>query len=321
MKTATKVWLIVAASLVLLGVLIFAVTMTILNWDFWKLGTVKNQTNTHDIKEGFRDISIRTNTADIAFLPSSDGKAKVVCYEAERMRHTVTVTDGTLTVELVDTRNWYDHIGIFSGDHSMVTVYLPSGQYGTLTVDEDTGDIGIPKDFTFETVTLSLHTGDVTCEASVSGAVKIGTTTGDIRLTDITANSLDLSTTTGDIAVSSVTCTDDASVTVSTGDAKLTDLSCKSFRSTGSTGELFLTNVIAAERISVERSTGDVSFDGCDANELSVTTDTGDVTGSLLSEKIFFATTDTGKTDVPQTLNGGKCEITTDTGDIRITLR
>ena len=50
-------------------------------------------------------------------------------------------------------------------------------------------------------------------------------------------------------------------------------------------------------------------------------TDTGDVKGSLLSEKIFIPTTDTGDVDVPKTVTGGRCEITTDTGDIKITVK
>ena len=47
---------------------------------------------------------------------------------------------------------------------------------------------------------------------------------------------------------------------------------------------------------------------------------TGDVTGSLCSEKVFIARSDTGHISVPETVNGGKCSITTDTGDIIITL-
>ena len=49
-----------------------------------------------------------------------------------------------------------------------------------------------------------------------------------------------------------------------------------------------------------------------------VETDTGDVTGSLLSDKVFITKSDTGSIDVPKTVTGGKCEITTDTGDIKI---
>lgn len=40
--------------------------------------------------------------------------------------------------------------------------------------------------------------------------------------------------------------------------------------------------------------------------------------GSLLSDKVFLMQTDTGEVDVPKTVTGGKCEIITDTGDIRI---
>ena len=53
---------------------------------------------------------------------------------------------------------------------------------------------------------------------------------------------------------------------------------------------------------------------------LGVSTDTGDVTGSLLSAKVFVVTTDTGTVQVPKSTAGGRCEISTDTGDIRITV-
>jgi hypothetical protein len=42
------------------------------------------------------------------------------------------------------------------------------------------------------------------------------------------------------------------------------------------------------------------------------------VKGSLLTDKIFVTQSDTGKVDVPETVSGGKCKVTTDTGDIRI---
>ncbi len=56
------------------------------------------------------------------------------------------------------------------------------------------------------------------------------------------------------------------------------------------------------------------------AGEIFVETDTGDVTGSLLTDKVFITQTDTGSIDVSKIADGGKCEISTDTGDIRITM-
>ena len=70
----------------------------------------------------------------------------------------------------------------------------------------------------------------------------------------------------------------------------------------------------------IKRSTGKVEFNQCDADTIYVKTNTGSVTGSLLSEKVFITDTDTGKVDVPKTITGGRCEITTDTGNIIISV-
>ena len=81
-----------------------------------------------------------------------------------------------------------------------------------------------------------------------------------------------------------------------------------------------LKNVIANEKFDIERSTGDVKLELCDAAEILIRTDTGSVTGSLMSDKVFIVSADTGRVNVPKTTSGGVCQITTDTGDIRITI-
>jgi hypothetical protein len=49
------------------------------------------------------------------------------------------------------------------------------------------------------------------------------------------------------------------------------------------------------EKLSLTRSTGSVRLDGCDASEIFIKTNTGSVTGTLLSEKTFFAKSDTAR--------------------------
>ena len=78
MKTRTKVWLIIAASLVLTGCILFAGVMTALKWDFMELATVKYETNIYEISEAFDGISMNTDTADIIFALSDDGKCNAV---------------------------------------------------------------------------------------------------------------------------------------------------------------------------------------------------------------------------------------------------
>ena len=63
-----------------------------------------------------------------------------------------------------------------------------------------------------------------------------------------------------------------------------------------------------------------MEFNHCDAETIYVNTDMGSVTGTLLTDKVFIIETDTGSVDVPKSITGGRCEITTDTGNIRITI-
>ena len=179
----------------------------------------------------------------------------------------------------------------------------------------------IPKDFKFESIDISENTGNVTSYASALKTVKIKTTTGSIRVENISVGALDLAVSTGKIVVSDATVEGDVKIKVSTGKTQMTDIKCKNLVSDGNTGEISLKSVIATEGFSIERSTGDVRFDGCDAAEISVKTNTGDVKGSLLTDKIFIVETNTGSVDVPRTVSGGKCEITTSTGDIGISIK
>jgi len=323
MRTRTKVWLIIAASLVLIGCILFAGVMTTLQWDFMELATVKYETNTYEISEAFDGISMNTDTADIAFMFSDDGNCRVECHEEENAKHSVTAEDGTLTVELIDERSVYDFIGYIGLNFGSpkITVYLPKSEYTNLLINGDTSDIEIPNDFTFKDVDISLSTGDIDFCASASEKIKIKTSTGDICAENISVGSLDLTVSTGKVTVSDVNCEGNITVGVSTGKTYLTDIVCKSVMSSGNTGDIYLNNVIATETFSIERSTGDVRFDGSDATEIYVKTDTGDVTGSLLTDKVFITQTDTGDVDVPKTTTGGRCEISTDTGNIKITVK
>lgn len=278
MSKETKKWLIIAGSLVILGLIMFAVVMTILKWDFTKLSTMKIETNTYQVTELFSNMSIKTDTADIGFAVSDDGKCKVVCNEMEKVKHSVSIQNGTLSIKAVDERNWFDYIRI-NFSKTQITVYLPQNEYESLS---------------------------------------ISSSTGNIRIENISAGALDLSASTGRITVSDVKCDGDIKINVTTGQTNLTNVNCKNVISSGSTGSMVLKNVIATEDYSIERTTGNVKFDSCDAREISIRTSTGNISGTLLSEKLFIAETSTGNVDVPKTTTGGKCELKTSTGNIKV---
>lgn len=160
-----------------------------------------------------------------------------------------------------------------------IIVYLPSEAYDSLIVESSTGNIEL-SNFEFQTISLSVSTGD--------------------------------------IEINSIRCAKDLRIDVSTGKVDLTDIYCWNLTTEGDTGRIQMRNVFADEAITVRRSTGDVRFDTCDAANFYVETDTGAVEGTLCSKKNFIVKTDTGKIDVPESTLGGICEITTDTGDIKI---
>ncbi len=316
MAKKTKLWLITALSLLLIGSILICGVMVSLGWDFAKLSTDRFETNRHQFSTLYKNIVIVTDTADVVFVPAEDGKITVECYEEADARHLVTADGETLTVQLADRREWYQHIGIHFGTPK-ITISLPRAVYGNLTVDTDTGDVTIPDCFRFYNVDITGFTGDATVLSSAGGDMNITLSTGDVYLKNLQAGNLFLTTSTGDIELQSVTSGDILQVAVTTGDTELESVRCKRFVSTGDTGDLSMEGVIAEETISIVRTTGDVELEACDAPALTVETDTGDVTGSLLSPKHFTTETATGDVRVPQNADmGGTCRVTTSTGDI-----
>ena len=241
----------------------------------------------------------------------------MICTEQENAKHSVSVKDGILQIEIVDQRKWYERIGINFGTAKII-VYIPQDQYETLTIKGSTGKVNIPEGYGFTMLDIHQSTGDVTCQASVAETLKIKTSTGSIHVENVHTGRLELSVTTGNIITTNVSCSGDMQVSVSTGKTSLTNVTCKNLTTNGNTGDIVLKNVVAEEKLTIKRSTGYVKFEGCDAAAIQVQTDTGDVTGTLLSEMVFLCETDTGRVDVPKTTVGGLCEITTDTGDIRL---
>ena len=318
MKRSAKIWLITAAALVTGGAIVFVGAMAFSNWDIGGLWTSRFVTETYEAKGAFDSVHIEADTDDIVFRPSDSGKCEVVCYEHEKIRHSVAVTDKTLEIKSTDTRPWYERIGLFSLNTPKITVLLPEKTYSSLTISSPTGDVEIPSGFTFGSIDITGATGSVECAASSEGLTKINMSTGDIRITGVSAGEMELSVSTGEITLESVECRGDITAGVSTGKLYVNDARCRNFSSEGSTGGAELKNVAASQAMTLRRSTGDVELNACDAGGLSLKTTTGDVTGTLLSEKVFITDTSTGDVSVPKTASGGKCEISTTTGDIRI---
>ena len=294
-KTALIVAAVLLAAGLALGFAAFASAGFNLTWFKGEPAEVKN----YPVEEAFDRIEIDEDTSDIRFARSDDGKARVECRETKKSVHIVTAENGVLKIQRQKITGWKNLI-TFSSEKTVVTVYLPETAYESLAIDTHTGDTDIPEWLRFGSVSIRTSTGDVRSRASVSGEISIESDTGDIFLDDLSADAIGCRVSTADVWMQNIACAGDV----------------KNFTSEGSTGDLSLENVRIDGAISIDRSTGDVTFNGSDAAEIMVKTSTGDVTGTLLSEKVFKTESSTGDVRVPFCTSGGKCEITTSTGDI-----
>ena len=299
MKKGAIVWLIIGISLILTGCLIFGGAMSKIKWNFLDLSTNKFETKEYIISEKYSNITIFSGVADIVLEPTTETETKVICYQQTNLTYTVIVKDNTLLIESVDTRKWFDYIG-FNFKQPKITVCIPQGQYDSLVVNGDTGYVNIPSEYEFNNIEITQSTGKITNHASAKNDIVLTTNTGGITVGNVSAQSI--------------------SVTVSTGKVNLRDVNCATLISKGDTGDVTLKNTEATE-MNITRSTGDVNLENCDAENIFIQTDTGDIIGTLKSEKVFVTESNTGKIDVPNSLNGGTCELKTSRGDIKIRVK
>ena len=322
MRKGTIILLIIAAALTLIGGAIFTVGFAAGANEGESFVDAKYQNKTYGSDDEIKAIDVKSSVAYIKLLPYDKEGYLVKCFEEKNAYHSVSVKDGVLSIELQETRAWYDFISFFSKP-THVTVYIPAGNYDSLTISSDTGEVYVQSYFTFNKADVSCSTGDVGFLASTENALSIKTSTGNVSLGNgsdqFTHGNVSLTTSTGNVTAKKLSLKD-FTISVTTGKTNISDVTCDSLRSTGNTGNISMSNLLVKGTLSVNRSTGDVTFDKCDAAELYITTDTGDVRGSLLSPKIFLYDTDTGDVSLPGTTTGGKCKITTDTGDISFSI-
>ena len=359
MNKSICIWFTIGGILILLGAVLFCLTACSAGFNFGNIFGSATEEITLVFTDDFEGLSIDTTTADLDFCLTDDGSCKVVATDEKGINYSANVEDGVLKISAKNDRKWYEKI-FNIGFISSLTVYLPEAEYESLVINELTGNINVPAYLRFGSADIKLSTGklnyyaetlgsisvvgstgDVSIECRCTGAVDVNistgnlllngiesaadinveVSTGDVKIVNSVCNSLNIYGTTADFEVQSVTVAENVSMKNSTGKTSLTNFTCNNLTSEANTGDLSMTDVIARGSLTIERSTGDVRFDSCDAKDIYVTTDTGSVKGTLLTEKLFAPRSNTGKIETPKPSGTGACDITTDTGNIIISIK
>lgn len=337
MKKSTVI-IIVAVCLVVAGIASVCAGLVMADFSWGGFSSEEFEEVTYTVEGDFDQIMIATDIHNITLAPSADASCRIVGSESNNFRIDFEIDSGILVIKTVDERKWYDYIGLFLGEANM-TLYLPESAYISLTAASDTGHIIVPEDFGFQGSSIATSTGAIAFRATIEQELALASDTGSISVSKQNLSKITAETSTGSITLENIEAENDVRVKASTGRVELHEIKCNSLSAETSTGSITLKNVIAendvkvkastgkvtltsclSDFLSVETSTGDINLYASDAESIDINTDTGDVEGSILTAKIFTTETDTGKVRIPQSTEGGTCKITTDTGNITITI-
>lgn len=322
MKKSLKIVLIVSACLIALGVIISLgalVAISLGGEGFGAFNTLNFDTKEYSPVGDFDSIKVYGIECNVKFLLSTDGSCRVVCPEAENIYHEIEIFEGTLTINRVDNRRFYQRFGVQVGDLDIL-VYLPESEYESLYVNTVSGDINIPDDFKLESASAKSVSGEISCRAGVSGNISLESTSGEIEVGSSAPTSVELNSTSGSVTVSDMNISDILDVKTVSGDVSVRNTKQTNLNISTTSGKTECKNSVSSGKILIDTTSGKTVLELCDAGTINIKSVSGDVRGKLLSEKDFEVSTVSGDVDVPDKDSGGKCHIKTTSGSVYFTI-
>jgi len=305
---------------IIVGVLLIAVGGAVLGIGLSNREPEEITTKEVAFEDNFSKINIDIDTANVTFIVS-DGETKAVVEQTEKRQCEVSVKDDELKITQIDNREWYERIFSFESEELDITVYIPSKIYGAFVAKASTGSINVPRGYTFESANIEVSTGSVSFSAVITNSLKAEASTGAIEIKDTTAKSINLKASTGEVTLNNSSVVGDVTISVSTGSIDIADLNAANLKAEASTGSVKVKKTLVTSKMTIETSTGSVVLDDSDAKDIYIETSTGDIRGTIRTAKQFNAHSDTGSIKVPLSSGDGICKITTDTGDINISIK
>lgn len=303
MNTAKKIWISASIICIIAGITAAFGAAYFMDFDFGGLNNMNYEKTIYTVTEEFDNIKLRSAECDVFLSSSDDENCTVHCAESDKIRHQVSVENKTLEIIRTDESKWYEHIGVFWGPQAYsITIYLPQKLYDELYISSVSGDITVPDAFKFNTVNLKNTSGDINFESETANGISAKTVSGDINIKNICGGSAKIDTVSGDINFSN---------------SRVSEIS---FSNTS--GDVIVRDVTADKNFTIHTTSGDALLSDCDAPDIKIKSISGDISGTLLSEKKFSASSVSGNIRIPDSRSDTqKCEISTTSGNIRISLK
>lgn len=309
MKKALKVCSIIAGSLILVGIIICAIVLVQVKFDFNKLSTYGPvEKHMETIELGTMDsITIQMLEADIKVEPSPDDKLYLTYYETKRSNVEITKEVDSLLVKEISIGTWFDLGFNFTTEETGATLLVPK-QYE--------GDVSI-----------STHTGRVEVKDMELSALGAKSNTGRVTIENVKADSLDVDVFTGSVLVANCMIEDTLEFEATTGNVIIEDSQIKhTMTGNVSTGKVSLTRD-ACEEMQISATTGAIILDQMDIKKSAVLkTSTGRISGTIADKSDAYTVrshTSTGSNNLNNHQGAGEkiLDVSTTTGSIKITFQ
>lgn len=256
------------------------------------------QTITYNLVEPFTNLFIDVNAESISIMPTADETGYVTYEETDKITYSVQIKNGALHIAVQDNRSWFDYVGIHFTARK-VELYLPQATYEILNVTTSSGDITCEEGLSFTNAKLRSTSGKIDFRSTASDKVTANSTSGSITIANFHNAQIKAESTSGKLVCKN-------------GNAEFVTL-----RSTS--GSVKMENVLTSNSINVETTSGSISLDRCDGESLILKSTSGSIRGTLLSEKNFQATSNSGSIHIPTpNASAGICKISTTSGSIHM---
>ncbi|SCW35346.1 Putative adhesin [Ruminococcaceae bacterium YRB3002] len=311
MSKVTKVILITAGSLILLGIILTVIGFAVLSNTAKKATSKVEYTHKEEvITEDIRNLNINEISENVEIRPSENGEIKVDYYDADNYMHQIETKGDTLEISVKtysDDSPWWkrfsfhidiDGIMTESKDHPTV-IYLPEDSFGKLNITNISGDVKIPENYSFDDVTIETTSGDVWSYCVATGNTNIASVSGELDIRNIKASGLKVDTTSGNVTMNGCKVSDKIDIDTISGEVSLTD--------------------VESGHTKIETISGDIRLRTLVTDTADITTTSGDVTGTIAGVHEYDVDTTSGDVELPSSIKGEPLiKIDTVSGDVEL---
>ena len=298
---------IIAATLLLVGLVVFGVGFAMTGFNLSKLSTEAEFIEKSFVSpSGVSGIVIEDSNIAVKIIASPDDKVHVTYFENDKEFYEISQSkSGTLVITKKNDRKWYDYIFNLRFQSVHLTVAVPGNFSGDLSVKSSNSPIDA-SDIKAANILLDSSNARITASnVSVSAKFKASTSNGAITLSKVTAL--------GDIVCDS-----------SSGGITLDQVEGNTIETDTSNQDVVLTSVVSNDRIAIKTSNASIAFNDIQFKTgLDCYTSNGVVKGSLLgklSDYTITSKTSNRKNDLPENQSGGAKTLVIETSNAPIVI-